>query len=104
MPRKTLLATPSSTTYEPSESAPAIPRIMPRRSILKGMGIAGAALSSGAFFRSSSLKKKAVHSRVVTRLSFAFWPRRKSLKATCGCSTPNSVVLRIARFPHSPAS
>jgi hypothetical protein len=53
MPRKTLLATPSSTTYEPSESAPAIPRIMPRRSILKGMGIAGAAMSSGAFFRSN---------------------------------------------------
>jgi hypothetical protein len=52
MPRKTLLTTSSSTTHEPSESAPSIPRIVPRRSILKGMGIAGVALSTGALFRS----------------------------------------------------
>jgi hypothetical protein len=53
MPRKNSLSTPSSTTHEPSESAPDIPqRVLPRRSLLKGMGIAGAALSAGALLRS----------------------------------------------------
>ena len=81
---------PSSTRLEsdsPSQD------VGPRRSFLKGLGIAGATLGAGTLLANPAIARADDHSGSLTRGDAAilrFWQRPKSSRPTSGCNTRNS--------------